>query len=79
MKTKSLALIALISNASAVKVFTQSRPACNSFECKTGTAAADLNPVDKIKEYAVPNFGVDSDILDSEKNMAELEAKFPLN
>jgi hypothetical protein len=29
-------------------------------------------------DYSVPNFGVDSDIADSEKSMAEMESKFPL-
>jgi len=43
-------------------------PACNSVECKTETAAPnklqkDQDPWDK--DYAVPNFGVDHDIIDS--------------
>jgi len=28
--------------------------------------------------YYVPNFGVDSEIADAQKNMADMESKFPL-
>ena len=39
-------------------------PACTSYECQTGTAAFDFNPPDKkIKDYDVPNFGVDKEML----------------
>ena len=79
MKTLSLAVFALINNTSAIKVTSQSRPACNSYECQKGTAAAPLDDVYKFKDYSVPNFGVDNEIADSEKSMAEMEAKFPLN
>jgi len=52
-------------------------PACNSIECKTETAAAaklqkDTDPWDK--DYAVPNFGVDHEILDSHSNAANAAA-----
>ena len=48
-------------------------PACNSIECKTETAAAaklqkDTDPWDK--DYFVPNFGVDHDIITTHKNAA---------
>ena len=48
-------------------------PACNSIECKTETAAAaklqkDTDPWDK--DYFIPNFGVDHDILDTHSNAA---------
>ena len=52
-------------------------PACNSIECQTETAAAaklqkDTDPWDK--DYPVPNFGVDHDILDTHSNAANAAA-----
>lgn len=52
-------------------------PACNSIECQTETAAAaklqkDTDPWDK--DYFVPNFGADHDILDTHHNAAAAEA-----
>ena len=49
-------------------VQTRSIPACTSIECQTETAAPnklqkDQDPWDK--DYPVPNFGVDKDIIDS--------------
>ena len=66
---KSISL--LLTVASAIKL--ESRPACNSFECKDGTAAANLRGNDIYwtpqgkhpKNYFVPDFGVDKDILAS--------------
>ena len=41
---------------------------------KPTIAVADEPP----KEYTVPNFGVDSEILDAQKHMADMETKYPL-
>jgi len=41
----------------------KSIPACNSIECKTGSAA-DVEDKTK-RDYFVPNFGLDHDILDT--------------
>lgn len=51
-------------------------PACNSIECKTETAAEaklqkDTDPWEK--DYFVPNFGVDHDIVDTHTNRANAE------
>ena len=60
-------------NAAAVQIDSEiDREPLLSFKPKV--AVAD----EPVKEYAVPNFGVDSDILDAQKNMADMESKFPL-
>jgi len=49
----------------------KSIPACNSIECKTETAAPNKLQKDQDKwdkDYFIPNFGVDHDILDSQSN-----------
>lgn len=49
----------------------QSIPACTSVECKTETAAPNKLQKDTDpwkKDYFVPNFGVDHDIIDSQNN-----------
>ena len=47
-----------------VQLDEESIPACNSIECKTGSAAD--GPPDKLpRDYFVPNFGLDHDILDT--------------
>ena len=50
--------------AANVQLESESIPACTSVECNKGTAAFDFNPPDnRIKEYTVPNFGQDKEIL----------------
>lgn len=62
---------------SLVQLDQESRPACTSFECQTGTAAFDFNPPDKkIKDYDVPNFGKDKEIIAAEQHINEAEAKY---
>lgn len=47
-----------------IQLESESIPACTSAECNKGTAAFDFNPPDKrIKDYTVPNFGEDREIL----------------
>jgi len=41
----------------------KSIPACNSVECKTGTAADYGKKPDHDTDYFVPNFGKDEDII----------------
>jgi len=57
----------------------ESRPACTSFECKTGTAAfqfdnekAGKHPMD----YFVPNFGEDKEMIAQAQHLKEAEAKY---
>lgn len=55
----------------------ESIPACTSVECNKGTAAFDFTPPDKkIKDYSIPNFGKDKEILAAEQHISEAEAKF---
>ena len=45
-------------------------PSCNSFECQKKTAAAPIKDtywsIKDPKEYSVPNFGVDSEIAETQ-------------
>lgn len=54
----------------------QSIPSCNSFECKTGTAAQPFHsekPDGHKVDYFVPNFGVDKEMISDANNLAEAE------
>jgi len=54
-----------------VQLENESIPACNSIECKTETAAPTKLQKDQDpwkKDYFIPNFGVDKDIIDSQSN-----------
>ena len=56
-----------------VQLKKESIPACTSIECKTETAAKDKLQKDTDKwdkDYFVPNFGVDHDIITTHKNAA---------
>ena len=61
------------SNQFHVQLSEESIPACNSIECKTGSAA---DVADDIKrDYFVPNFGMDRDIIDTHVD-AGIAAKY---
>lgn len=60
--------------ASAVQKSSNSVPACTSLGCKTDTVAPgakDTHP----KDYPVPNFGLDKDIVDTQKHIKDTEDK----
>jgi len=60
-----------------IQLDSMSIPACTSAECKTGTAAFNFAPPDKgIKEYTVPNFGEDKEILAVKQHLNAAEAKY---
>ena len=61
MNKISLLLLCLI-GVNAIKVNKQSIPACTSIECKTETAA-DHGPDGVKRDYFVPNFGLDHEII----------------
>ena len=51
---------------SLIQLSTESRPACTSFECKTGTAAFQFDNEKAGKHpmnYFVPNFGEDKEMI----------------
>ena len=66
MKINSLALLCLlVPESQQIKIESISIPACNSIECLTDTAAKNYGklPPDHPKDYMVPNFGLDHDII----------------
>ena len=50
-------------------------PACNSIECLTDTAAPDNSPKHPMN-YFVPNFGLDTDVADTQSNIALAERTY---
>ena len=59
-----------------VQVDEQSRPACTSFQCEKETAAPNKLQADMDthpKDYFVPNFGMEHDIVASETNLKNAE------
>merc|ERR550514_1589456 len=72
-KLTTLATLALVSDSNALRLghhhkhhhHKESIPACNSIECKTHSADWKEDPYDKHRDYFVPNFGVDRDIIDT--------------
>jgi len=52
-----------VANFANVQLENESIPACNSIECKTESADHGKDPWDK--DYFVPNFGLDHDILNT--------------
>ena len=66
MKFTSIALVALINSTSAVKLEEAREPLLTW---------APKEPASHPVDYPVPNFGVDHDMLDQEKNLKESEKK----